>query len=80
MLGVFLLSVGIYQMMSKTSQKRLKERSKINNHKKRQLFLQKKVFQLFELENHHKDKLKILEDEVEQLQQDIAIKYKADHR
>lgn len=60
----------------KISQKRFsKEKLIVQHHKKRRTFLRSKVRQLFEIEKKHQLNLKVLEGEVEQLQQDIATKH-----
>lgn len=60
----------------KISQKRLsREEQLVRHHKKRRKFLRSKVRQLFEIEKKHQLNLKVLKGEVEQLQQDIAIKH-----
>ncbi|RZL38702.1 MAG: hypothetical protein EOO96_02360 [Pedobacter sp.] len=71
----FLLIISCF-IISKNFRKRLsREEQLVRHHKKRRTFLRSKVRQLFEIEKKHQLNLKVLEGEVEQLQQDIAIKH-----
>lgn len=75
----FILIIGLgYFILTKTYRKQLnQEKLIVKHHKKRRTFLHNKVLQLFEMDRKHQQNLKILENEVEQLQHDIALKHTA---
>ncbi len=75
-LGTILLFGFSYFVLTKISLKRsTNEKLIVSEYKKRSTFLRNKVLQLLEIEKKHQHHLKILENEIEQLQQDVALKH-----
>lgn len=77
-LGTSFLFGLTYFLLVNISKKRFsKEKLIVHSHQKRHALLRNKVLQLFEIGKKHQHHLKVLANEIEQLQRDIALKHNA---